>query len=94
MNKITKPTKKGLIVQIGDHTTITADAHQYILNSKYGTGFFGYLEYCFQELFEGMVKAKAIEDDRKTIGAILEIHKEVAKDLRKIYRGIECPFDE
>ena len=84
----------GLILKIDENIEIKADSQQYILiyDSKYS--YFPTLEFIFQEIFEQKLKDKLIENKKKSMETIIQIHKEVSDYLKNIFKDIERPeFD-
>ena len=81
----------GKIIDIDEDSAIFADKSQYILNNNNRSSYFTSLEACFQFLFEEKVKIRLAENSEKNIKEIIEIHKEVAKWLKSIFRSIENP---
>lgn len=80
------------IIDIDENTAIYADRNQYIVKSYGITSYFGYIEACFQDIFEERMKLRLANDIKKDIKEILDIHKEVARDLKALYRGLEKPM--
>ncbi len=94
MKKVNKKKPKknnGLVIKIDDNISIFADKDQYIVKMGSIHSFLGSLEHCFEEIFAKQVKIHLIENPKKDMETIVNIHKDVSKWLRSIFRGIENP---
>jgi len=86
-------TKK--ILDIDEDMSIYAESNQYVVHGPGAKrSYFGYLEACFQDIFEEKVKSNLFKSNKEGMQEILKIHKEVASDLKKIFRKTEGPFKD
>ena len=92
-DKINKTKKMihGKVLDIDDRISIRVDMNQYIVQGFGNYHYFSSLEECFKDIFEMKVKIRLIENPQKNIKKIVEIHKEVAKEIKDIFRRVENP---
>lgn len=83
----------GKILDVDDNISIWADRMQYIVKINNHSTYHLSLEGCFQFIFEEEVKTRLIDNPKKNIERIIEIHKETAKWLKDIFKKVEAPFE-
>lgn len=81
----------GKIIDIDDEVSITADKYQYIVITNRHRTYHTSLEDCFQHIFRFKIKTNLVANPEKNIERIVEIHKETAAWLKKIFRSTEYP---
>ena len=91
MKKKKKREVSGLILKIDDDVSIFADTNQYIVRVRNLYWYMPTLESCFREIFAERLKSRLIENKKKDMERIIEIHKETEKWLKDIFRKIEHP---